>query len=365
MNLFDRILISSSTEDGKTTSKYLNVSRYRRFNDKTDINDFLKSFNLNKIEDFSYKESLGSGKAALTALFENTSGEECVIKFLFMPRNESEYQSFVNEYAALMQLMHKKIQYNATPKIIINFKQYMDFPIYYFGMEFIKGTTLENLISLKPLPWNWKVGTNIILRISLALYEVNINRIIHRDLHPGNIIITKSFYSVCRINKDEPYVRILDLGNKVNWGGELFGDKYLGDNFRLEGAITSWSPEYILDRKKDNDIAQDIWSLGVIFYKLMTNKFPIEVTNISDLLTKYKNTGIHIDWYLLQNIPEPLFHIIKRMLDPNPNTRIRIGPLTNLLDKLMFDDMLDWDKDYLRDYLSKDGLVEDPLDYIY
>ena len=281
-----------------------------------------------------------------------------------MPRNENEYQNFVSEYAALKKLTYNKFKYKSSPKILLDFEQHMDFPIYYFGMEYIEGISLEELIKRDPLPWKWEKATNIIQRLSLALLEVNANHIIHRDLHPGNIIITEED-NQCHIDADEPFIRILDFGNKVNWFGELLGDRYLGDSFRLEGAITAWSPEYILDRTKDNDIAQDVWSLGIIFYKLLTDRYPIEVNNISELVDKYRDGAISINWYLLKDIPLPIIHILKRMLNFRSNTRIDIGPLSRLLSDIIFEDMLNWDPEYLEEYLSVDGLVKDPLEDIY
>lgn len=364
MSVFDKILIKSEYKDGDIPKLYETLHNKRELNKNSDCLSLLKTMNLLKINQFKFKNFLNGGQGAITALYIDDNGIKCVIKFLIAPRYDEEYQNFVSEYGALLNLTHNKFKYNASPKVIINFTQLKKMPIYYFGVEFIEGITLKDLIVKKPIPWNWEEVISLMQRISLALYEINMNRIIHRDLHPGNIIITRENHK-CRIDEEEPGIRIIDFGNKVNWGGELFGDEHTGNAFRFEGSITSWSPEYILDRKRDNGIEQDIWSLGVITFLLLTGEYPINVSNISELFIKYKNFCIHMKINLLKDIPEPILYIIKRMLDENPSSRIAIGPLTKVLSDIVHNDILNAELAYLKTYLEYDGQPEDPLDYIY
>lgn len=365
MSVFDEILIKSEYKDGFISKEFVALSDIRELNKNCDCLALLKKMNLLKINQFKFTNFLSGGQAAMTALYADDNGIKCVVKFLIAPRHDEEYQSFVNEYGALLKLTHNTFKYNASSKVIIDFKQLKKMPIYYFGIEFIDGITLKDLIRKEPsIPWKWEKVINIMQRISLALYEINMNRIIHRDIHPGNIIITDENHK-CNINEKEPCIRIIDFGNKVNWGGELFGDEHTGNAFRFEGAITSWSPEYVLDRKRDNDIEQDIWSLGVITFLLLTGEYPVNVSNISELFTKYKNFFIHMKIHLLKDIPDPIVHIIKRMLDENPNSRIAIGPLTKVLSDLVHNNILNADPVYLKKYLEYDGQPEDPLNYIY
>jgi len=364
MSVFDKILIKSEYKDGQITKAYEPLYNKRELNKNSDCFSLLKKMNLLKINQFKFTDFLNGGQGAITALYSDDNGIKCVIKFLIAPRHDEEYQSFVSEYGALLHLTHNKFKYNASPKVIINFTQLKKMPIYYFGIEFIEGITLKDLIARKPIPWQWKEVIALIQRISLALYEVTVNRIIHRDLHPGNIIITRENHK-CTIDEEEPCIRIIDFGNKVNWGGELFGDEHTGNAFRFEGSITSWSPEYVLDRKRNNDTVQDIWSLGIISFLLLTGKYPIEVTNISELFTKYKNFSIHMENHLLLHLPDIITHIINRMLEENPNHRIVIGPLTKVLSDIIHKDLLNAEPAYLKKYLEYDGQPEDPLDYIY
>lgn len=352
MSIFDEIVINKKLEDDTIITKSINLSLLREYNNNSKPEDLLCQVGLLKINGYQFKNFLGGGQAAMTALYENENNEKCVFKFLFTPRNNDEYQNFVSEYGSLLKLTYNK------------------FPVYYFGIEYIDGTTLKEIIENDPLPWEWGKAMNIAQRISLALYEVNMNIIIHRDLHPGNIIILND-KDGCTINKKykidekDPFVRIIDFGNKVNWGGELFGDIYNGDAFRFEGAITSWSPEYVLDRERTNDIVQDIWSLGVITFYLLTGKYPIDVSSISDMLKKYRLLSIHIDYHLLSNTPRPLYYIIKRMLESNPDQRIGTGPLSGALSEIVHTDLLNKKEEDAIYRLKNFGNLGDPLEDIY
>ena len=325
---------------------------------------------MQEIDNYKFTRFFDDGQAAMTALYEKENNEKCVFKFLITPRNNNEYQGFVGEYGSLLNLTHNKFKYSGAPKVIVDFMQVNKLPVYYFGIEYIEGITLKEIIENDPLPWAWEKTMNIVQRISLSLYEISMNRIIHRDLHPGNIIILDD-KDGCTIDKkysiddEDPFIRILDFGNKVNWGGELFGDVYNGDAFRLEGAITSWSPEYILDRESANDTAQDVWSLGVITFYLLTGQYPITVLSISDILTKYKNLSIQIDYHLLSNMPNALCHMILRMLETNPNKRIGIGPLSGILSEIVHKDLLNGDEEDTIYRVENFGNLGDPLDYIY
>lgn len=112
------------------------------------LQDRLEIFELSTIGEYNYKEKIGCGQAGLTAIYENDDSE-IVIKFLVVPRNDEEYQSFVSEYAALKKMKINIQDFLAVPKIKVDFNQYQNMPIYYFGMKYIEGITLKEFIKEK------------------------------------------------------------------------------------------------------------------------------------------------------------------------------------------------------------------------
>lgn len=369
INPFDDICISRSynEQSGTVESEYINISSFRNFNDSIDITSFLGGLGLLQINDYTFRSPMNGGQASLTLLYENED-MKCIVKILVSPRNNEEYQSFVSEYAALKKLEMQQIQdFKACPNILIDFSQKNNMPVYYFGMEFLEGETLKSLIDEEPLPWSWEKSLNVTHRIAIALSEIHIQGFVHRDLHPGNILInnTEETYDGHRLT--ELGIRILDLGNRANSAADLFGIPNHDDLYRPKGAVTSWSPEYLLNRGELIGTKQDIWSLGIIFYHLLTNKYPIQAENISDLIEKYNSGSLSINWapILSLQLPRPIQHLLRRMLDFNQNTRIHTGPVTRICYDIRFEQLLDSNEDYITGYLEVDGQVDDPLDYIY
>ena len=100
----------------------------------------------------------------------------------------------------------------------------------------------------------------IMTQILLGLEYIHHRRILHRDLKPGNVLVSKE--------KNLPYAKICD-----------FGLSCFPSNYRpsTPGAVTSWyrAPE-ICCEYDDYSFPSDMWSTGCIFYEIVTKKPFIE-----------------------------------------------------------------------------------------
>ena len=361
--MFDSMLI---TENGME-----DISPLRELNDKSDTLLLLQKLGLETIENYTFENQLNGGMASLTSVFKNTDEEKVLFKFLIMPRNDSEYQRFINEYQALKKIEVNIFDVIPCPKILIDFQQHDNLPIFYFAMEYFEGETLSDMIEKKSLPWKWQKVSTLIHKITINLASIHSNQYAHRDLHEGNILITSLEENISQRKYIETGIRILDLGNRLNTNEKLLKDfsgkrKLIEDEYRLEGAISSWSPEYILNNNKSVYTAQDIWSIGVLIFRLLTGKYPIQAENISELIQKYKRVDKNIQWYLLPtDIPKPIKHLLLRMLEADEYKRIHTVATIGILYDLRFLGLLECDSSYIEKYLRVDGQIDDPLDYIY
>ncbi len=138
-------------------------------------------------------------------------------------------------------------------------------------MEYIEGETLDKLIQDGNL--NVPDSLEIIKSIANALSEAHLNGIIHRDVKPSNIIIT---------TKEQ--VKVLDFGlakrsilHENDSELSLFSKAGV-----IAGTVSYMSPEQA--RGQEIDVRTDIWSLGVVFYEMLTGRLPFGGESKGDII---------------------------------------------------------------------------------
>lgn len=146
-----------------------------------------------------------------------------------------------------------------------------------------------------------------VYQLSEALCELRRHHIIHRDIKPENIFLTKD---ICK------------LGD--------FGLCYLGDRVQLNASVGSLgflAPEtqsmLIYSSKAD------VYSLGICFYEMIHGDIPFtqdQISNLYDIKLKLKiERNPHI------NISDTGLNLMRRMIDPNEQTRIDCGEIRDML----------------------------------
>jgi len=185
----------------------------------------------------------------------------------------------------------------------------LNVPSYFLVMEFAEGETLQKLIKNK----TFKSETQIveifknILEGIKGLHQVRGNDenkgIIHRDLKPENIIV----------NGDR--VKILDYGIS-----KVIDYTALTSTGNFLGSPLYSSPEQITD-SKHIDKRSDLYTLGVIFYEMLTSKVPYEFTNLPELIDKIKNESPIPPRKYFSTITNKFENIIFKLLEKNPYQR--------------------------------------------
>lgn len=132
-----------------------------------------------------------------------------------------------------------------------------DGPHVYMTMEYLSGLTLGDY--LKRTPMNLPQAWFIIEGIGNALAYAHENNIVHRDIKPGNIIIT-----------DEGIVKVLDFGiaSKIN---ENEGDETKFGGHEL-GALTIAYAAPEMQRDFPPDARDDIYAFACVIYEILTGK---------------------------------------------------------------------------------------------
>lgn len=137
---------------------------------------------------------------------------------------------------------------------------------HYISMAFLAGTPLRNFLKGSGRQ-SGKPAAQVVRKIALAMHEAHSHDIIHRDLKPANVMINP---------RNEPVVMDFGLARELD-----------EDEGRLTrtGAVMG-TPAYMSPEQVDgHDIGSsaDIYSLGVIFYELLTGELPFQGSMMSIL----------------------------------------------------------------------------------
>ena len=159
---------------------------------------------------------------------------------------------FTREARTLAKLSH--------PNIISVFEFGNIGDTYYFLMEFIDGTTLREIVAggqLAP-----EQALSIVPHLCDALQYAHDKRVVHRDIKPENILISS-----------DGVVKIADFGLSRIIGNETHQTKLTGTH-QIMGTPRYMAPEQ-LESSRGVDHRADIYSLGVVFYEMLTGELPM------------------------------------------------------------------------------------------
>ncbi|TET51519.1 MAG: CHASE2 domain-containing protein [Desulfobacteraceae bacterium] len=194
-----------------------------------------------------------------------------------------------------------------------------DYDLTYMAMEFLEGDSLEkycNSGSLLPV----RRVLDIIAETADALEYAHNNGVIHRDIKPGNMMLLKNGKT-----------KVTDFGiaksisaSKTRTGIILGTPNYM-------------SPEQIIGRQVD--ARSDIFSLGVVFFQLVTGELPFKGENLNNLFYQITQQRHPSPSKINPRVIKPCEQIIDKTLAKNPDHRFQhardlVGYLKMLADKI-------------------------------
>ncbi|GLI36791.1 protein kinase [Geobacter hydrogenophilus] len=316
----------------------------------SDIEHLLQSLSIDSILGYSYVSRLVGGLAATALLYSNGT-EEIVLKLLVMPRNAEELASFKDEAEAI----NDAISIAFVPHIRIPFTKVTNLPVYYYGMEYLKGITLKSYIDTDPLPWSWDKALTVLAKVAKAL-GISLFSLVHRDLHSGNILVVDE----CKmmdpdVYLSDPGVRIIDLGCHKNLFQETYGAWKEKDLFRPIGAISTWSPEFC---KNPESISykHDTWALGTLLYRLLTNCLPVEGKNFGEVVSKLSMEPLQIDVSKI-TAPYGVQAFVLNLLDPDPSKRGHTSSIVKFSYDALHTNLLSMKNEFVDLYIGYGGEV--------
>ncbi len=174
----------------------------------------------------------------------------------------------------------------------------------YIAMELLPETTLEQLQQRKPIN-SCKDFIEIALQIASALNYAHQKGIIHRDLKPANIMFT-----------DNEHCKITDFGIAHNKNIEALEE----DKDKVMGTPEYISPEQL--QAKEVDQRSDLFSLGVVFYQLLSGRLPFDANSTREYFQQII-AGNVVPLKPKYQVPENLAPLVEKLLKVNPDERLQ------------------------------------------
>jgi serine/threonine protein kinase len=241
---------------------------------------------------------LGRGGAGIVyKAMDETLGRDVAVKTLNPDLANTEVMSrFRAEATILAKLNH--------PQIATIFELFREENDLLMVMEFVRGETLDKL-SERLGPIAPDRAAYLIHHVLSALEHAHRAGVVHRDIKPANVMVT-----------DEGGIKIMDFGI-----ARVLGAEQKTIDFRLMGTPAYMSPEQVVGEEVDG--RSDLYSVGVLFYRLLTGALPFRADTALGMLQRQirdNPTAVHVH---RPSLPAWCDQIVQRALAKTPADRFQ------------------------------------------
>lgn len=208
--------------------------------------------------------------------------------------NKEILERFKQEANAVAFLSH--------PNIVNIYNVGSEENIHYIVMEFVKGLTLKEIIRSKGMLPN-EMLLNYSYQIARALECAHNNNIIHRDIKPHNIIVTK-----------DDLVKVTDFGIAKHSDSAT-----ITNSGKIIGSAHYFSPEQA--RGNLTDRRSDIYSLGIVMYEMATGVVPFDAESPITIALKHMQEPLPSPKLINKKLTDGIEKVIIKATEKNPIDR--------------------------------------------
>jgi len=198
----------------------------------------------------------------------------------------------------------------------------------HFVMEYVEGAPLD--AAARGLTWQQRA--EVMRKVALGVHFLHTQGILHRDLKPGNILVGADL---------EP--KLLDFGLAL----ELGGRERLSRIGEIAGTPEYLSPEQAAGAR-ELDARSDVFSLGAVFYEMLTGEAPFAGGTVAGLLESIRTADPVLPRRREPGMPRALQDICLKAMEKDPAGRYATA-------REMADD--------LRRYLAGEAVHAEPAAY--
>ncbi len=186
------------------------------------------------------------------------------------------------------------------PNIVSVYDVGADKDLHYIVMELVEGITLKSYIEKKNR-LNMKEAVSIAIQVSMGIEAAHANHIIHRDIKPQNIIISK-----------EGKVKVTDFGIAKAATSHTISSNIMG-------SVHYASPEQ--SRGGYIDEKSDVYSLGITLYEMVTGRVPFDGESAVEIAIKHLQDEIEPPSTYAPDLPISVEKIILKCTQKSPDQR--------------------------------------------
>lgn len=225
--------------------------------------------------------------------------------------NEQFIKKFDRESQAAAGLSH--------PNIVSVYDVGVEDDIYYIIMEYVDGITLKQYLNKKG-HLEYKEATRFVIDVANALKCAHEHKIIHRDIKPHNILLTRDLV---------PKVADFGIARAITSSTVTMTNQTMG-------SVHYISPEQA--RGGFVDERSDLYSLGIMYYELLTGQLPFDEENTVTIAIKHIQDEIVPPKELIPELPESVNDIVIKLTHKKPDDRYQnMDELIVDLEKIMID----------------------------
>jgi len=248
------------------------------------------------ISHYKIVDKLGEGGMGAVYKAEDTAlGRLVAIKALssHLAENDEARERFVREAQAASSLNHANI---TTVYELLE-----DEGEQFIVMEYVDGKTIRDVVESSRV--SIRKAVDILIQAAEALGAAHNKGILHRDVKSANIMVSM-----------EGNVKVMD-----------FGLAHLEDRSQLTrtgttmGTLAYSSPEQLVGAPVDR--RSEIFSLGVVFYELLTGQLPFKSPSEGELVFEIINTEQEMLTTCREDVPENVCSVVNKMLIKKPELR--------------------------------------------
>ncbi len=248
---------------------------------------------------FLIEKELGAG--AMGAVYRGKyikTGQTVAIKVMapgLGTTSDSAARRFEREATILKQLSH--------PNIVKYYGASKHQGTSYYAMEYVQGESLDHVMARRDR-MSWEEVVELGQQLCSALQHAHEKGIVHRDLKPSNLMILP-----------DGTLKLMDFGIAK----DLDVTALTGANCTI-GTAAYMSPEQC---RGDKDISykSDLYSLGIVFYELITGRKPFNAENAMDMFMQHVSGTFQRPSQIVHDLPIWMDNLICQLMEKKPEHR--------------------------------------------